>query len=80
MRQVLLALGGLILVGPAFAQSQPPPQQVDQRIAAPMIGALRAEAALRDEAIKALAEDAAKREAEWTQYSKSLWQSLPEGK
>jgi hypothetical protein len=73
MRRILLALAALILAGPAFAQSQPP--QVDPRLAAPMIGALRAEVSLRDEAIKALAEDAAKREAEWAQYSKPLWQS-----
>lgn len=54
---------------PAVAQQQSP--HVDQRLAAPMIQAQSAEIALRDAAIKALQEDAEKREADLSAWFKA---------
>lgn len=67
MRAIIAAL--LLVATPALAQ-QPPP---DPRIAGPLIDALRAELALRDAAIKAMQEDVAKREKEWAEYSRPIW-------
>lgn len=72
MNRFLFALVPMVFATPAFAQSQP---QVDPRLAAPMVQALRAELALSNAAILAIQEDAAKREAAWAEYSKSLWQA-----
>lgn len=74
MRRILIAAAVLALPVAAMAQ-----QSIDPRIAAPMVAAQQAEIALRDAAIKAMQQDAAKREAEWAEYAKPLW--LPqEGK
>jgi hypothetical protein len=69
-------LAGLFVLGltlPALAQ-----QTTDPRIAGPMIAAMQAEIALRDAAIKAMQEDATKRDAQWAEYSKSLWEKPKE--
>jgi hypothetical protein len=73
MKAVLLAaVLGLVAV-PAHAQ-----QTTDPRIAGPMIAAMQAEIALRDAAIRAMQEDATKRDAQWAEYSKSLWEKPKE--
>lgn len=58
---------------PAFAQMQPPTPSVDPRLAYPMVQAMQAMLALREAEMKALKEDAAKREADWAAYSAPLW-------
>lgn len=71
---VALSIAAALFSGaPAFAQQAP-----DPRIAGPMITAMQAEIALRDAAIKAMQEDATKRDAQWAEYSKSLWEKPKE--
>lgn len=68
---VIVAAVGLLVALPAMAQ-QPP---IDPRLTGPTVSALQAVLTLREAEMKALAEDFRKREAEWAEYSKSLWQS-----
>lgn len=71
-----LLLTSLFVLGlalPIEAQQAP-----DPRIAGPMITAMQAEIALRDAAIKAMQEDATKRDAQWAEYSKPLWEKPKE--
>lgn len=65
----LFAAALLMRVSAALAQQQ----QIDSRIAAPLINTLQAKVQLQDVMIKILEEDAAKREKDWASYSKSLW-------
>lgn len=71
-RMGTLALAAALMAVPALAQ-QPQPQErpVDVRIAGPMIRAQAAEIALRDAAMKAMGDDAAKREADLAAWFKA---------
>lgn len=63
----LLALLALFPVSAVAAE-------IDPRIAPQMVAALQSLVALRDAQIQGLLEDQRKREAEWAEYSKPLWQ------
>lgn len=71
MRIAILAAIAACMGGVALAQT--PPQQIDPRVATQAVIALQAEIALKDAQIKALTEDMAKREKEWSAYSAPLW-------
>lgn len=66
MRSLFFAT--LLLAGPASAA------EPDPRVVGPLVQFLQANISLDEALIKALREDAQKREAEWAEYSKPLWQ------
>lgn len=70
LRAASIAAAVVLFALPALAQNQ----AIDPRLAEPLIRTQQAEIALRDAIIKAMHEDAAKREAEWAEYAKPLWQ------
>lgn len=65
----LLIIAALLLAtSPALAE------RFDSRIVNEIATAKTAEVALLEAAMRALVDDAKKREAEWAEYSKPLWQ------
>jgi hypothetical protein len=75
-----------LLTFPALAQQHSPPPspaqpqqqqtvEIDPRITKQAIAAMQAMLELKDAQLKAMQEDAQKREHDWAEYSKSLWQS-----
>lgn len=71
--RLVLALALVALALPALAQ-QPKQQQIDPRLAAPMVNAAKAEMTLLEAAVRALQEDMQQLDARWAEYSKPLWQ------
>ncbi len=71
----VLAVSLMVIAFAAMAQQQAP--SPDARISGPMIQALNAEIALRDAALKAVQEDATKREQEWKDWFKAWCESTP---
>lgn len=63
------------LIGSALAQK--PVTQADPRISLQLIQSLQAQIAFYEALLTAQREDAAKLEADWAEYSKSLWQPPP---
>jgi hypothetical protein len=72
MLRLRLVVFATVVFIPSLAFAQQP--QVDPRIASSALNALQAMIALRDAEIKALQEDATKRDSDWANYSKPLWQ------
>lgn len=75
-RGASVAVMWVLFALPAMSQTQP----IDPRLTEPLIRTQQAELALRDAIIKAMREDVAKREAEWAEYAKPLWQSAEPSK
>ncbi len=73
MRALVLAVALVTISFAAVAQQQAP----DARIAGAMVQALNAEIALRDAALRAVQEDATKREQEWKDWFKAWCESTP---
>ncbi len=71
---VLAAFLAAVAFAAVAQQSIPGP---DARVAGPMVQALNAEIALRDAALRAVQEDAAKREQEWKDWFKAWCESMP---
>lgn len=71
MKCLFIATAFVVVALPALAQ-QP---QVDPRIAGPLVAAAKAEIGLMEAVNKALQDDMKRRESEWADYSKSLWQA-----
>jgi hypothetical protein len=73
LRAAGLAAGFLLAVfQPALADG------FDPRIVNELAAAKTAEVTMLQAAMRAMIEDSKKREAEWAEYSKSLWQAVPE--
>ncbi len=77
MKTLVLAVALTMVAFAAIAQQQPPLPSPDSRIAGAMVQALNAEIVLRDAALKAVQEDAAKREQEWKDWFKPWCEAMP---
>lgn len=84
MRHMIIAAAALVpllLSLPALAQSVPPPQKTDARLAQPTIDALQALLALREAEMRALSQDMterlARKEKEWADYARPLYDPPP---
>ncbi len=75
MRILILVAAFAMAAFAAMAQQSIPAP--DARIAGAMVQALNAEIALRDAALKAVQEDAAKREQEWKDWFKPWCEAMP---
>lgn len=70
---ILLVLAAFPAAGQQQTQAHPK-QPVDARIASELVEAQAAEIALANKLIAVLREDMAKRERDWAEYSRPLWQ------
>jgi hypothetical protein len=72
MTKFLAAAALCLATLPCLAQEAKP---IDPRLVAPLVAAQAAELQLRDALLRALQEDAQRREREWAEYSQPLWKA-----
>ena len=68
-----LALALMVAAPPAMAQAPQPAPLPDPRIVREQLAAQAAELKLQEALLRAITQDAQRREQQWAEYSRSLW-------